>query len=328
MLMYLGVQVGSARKKYGVKYPSMYSDKEQVFNCIQRAHQNTLEVYPQWLVFQTIAALEYPIAASLLGVIWVSSRFSYAWGYYTGDPAKRMRGAYGYIGLFGVILLSISVALKLLGDVLSQWRLCRAHCACAAQSHCLRRKTAEYISTYCEPQEKLKKSAGSGQIGSMSGFLDGIRCGDCECNVDWGEKRNTIASIAAGVLFFTGWWIIIDAAIMYPKEEQFHHAYHTCGVIATIAFLMINAVSNGQVRGDSYSEGCLGQTGARIWLFIGFMLAFGSLIASMWILFGGFVVTDHKELSVYPGIAVFFQNAFIFFGGLVFKFGRTEDLWQ
>ncbi|XP_055025296.1 transmembrane protein 50A [Paramisgurnus dabryanus] len=162
----------------------------------------------------------------------------------------------------------------------------------------------------------------------MSGFLDGIRCGDCECNVDWGEKRNTIASIAAGVLFFTGWWIIIDAAIMYPKEEEFHHAYHTCGVIATIAFLMINAVSNGQVRGDSYSEGCLGQTGARVWLFIGFMLAFGSLIASMWILFGGFVVSDQKTLPVYPGIAIFFQNAFIFFGGLVFKFGRTEDLWQ
>ncbi|XP_016315174.1 transmembrane protein 50A-like isoform X1 [Sinocyclocheilus anshuiensis] len=213
----------------------------------------------------------------------------------------------------------------------------------ARLSHCLRRKTAECFSTYCEPREKLKKSAGkpaerlkrsiyfsegSGQIRSMSGFLDGIRCGDCECNVDWGEKRNTLASIAAGVLFFTGWWIIIDAAIMYPKEEQFHHAFHTCGVIATIAFLMINAVSNGQVRGDSYSDGCLGQTGARVWLFIGFMLAFGSLIASMWILFGGFVVTDKKDLSVYPGIAVFFQNAFIFFGGLVFKFGRTEDLWQ
>ncbi|XP_017711624.1 PREDICTED: transmembrane protein 50A [Rhinopithecus bieti] len=88
----------------------------------------------------------------------------------------------------------------------------------------------------------------------------------------------------------------------------------------------INAVSNGQVRGDSYSEGCLGQTGARIWLFIGFMLAFGSLIASMWILFGGYVAKE-KDI-VYPGIAVFFQNAFIFFGGLVFKFGRTEDLWQ
>ncbi|CAI5781597.1 Uncharacterized protein PODLI_1B031457 [Podarcis lilfordi] len=142
------------------------------------------------------------------------------------------------------------------------------------------------------------------------------------------EKRNTIASIAAGVLFFTGWWIIIDAAVKYPHSDDFNHSYHACGVIATVAFLMINAVSNGQVRGDSYSEGCLGQTGARIWLFIGFMLAFGSLIASMWVLFGGYVIQDKEKISVYPGIAVFFQNAFIFFGGLVFKFGRTEDLWQ
>ncbi|XP_059997009.1 transmembrane protein 50A isoform X3 [Lagenorhynchus albirostris] len=143
----------------------------------------------------------------------------------------------------------------------------------------------------------------------MSGFLEGLRCSEC---IDWGEKRNTIASIAAGILFFTGWWIIIDAAVIYPSMDEFNHSYHACGVIATIAFLMINAVSNGQVRGDSYSEGCLGQTGARIWLFIGFMLAFGSLIASMWILFGGYVAKE--KAIVYPGIAVFFQNAFIFFG--------------
>ncbi|KAM9476877.1 microsomal glutathione S-transferase 3b [Clarias gariepinus] len=117
MLTYLGVNVGRARKKYDVKYPTMYSTKDDMFNCIQRAHQNTLEVYPQWLVFQTIAALVYPTAAAVLGVIWVTSRFSYAWGYYTGDPAKRMNGAYGYIGLFGVIILSLYVALQLLGVV-------------------------------------------------------------------------------------------------------------------------------------------------------------------------------------------------------------------
>uniref|UniRef100_A0A8D3CQG0 Microsomal glutathione S-transferase 3b n=1 Tax=Scophthalmus maximus TaxID=52904 RepID=A0A8D3CQG0_SCOMX len=102
MLGYLAVKVGAARKKYDVKYPTM-------------AHQNTLEVYTQWLVFQTIAALVYPLSASVLGAIWVTSRLSYAWGYYTGDPSKRMKGAYGYIGYFGVIFLSISVALQLLG---------------------------------------------------------------------------------------------------------------------------------------------------------------------------------------------------------------------
>lgn len=31
----------------------------------------------------------------------------------------------------------------------------------------------------------------------MSGFLETMRCSEC---VDWGEKRNTIASVAAGVL--------------------------------------------------------------------------------------------------------------------------------
>ncbi|XP_032834213.1 transmembrane protein 50A-like [Petromyzon marinus] len=159
----------------------------------------------------------------------------------------------------------------------------------------------------------------------MAGFLDHVRWPECEC-IDWSEKRNAIASVAAGVLFFTGWWVIIDAAVMYPESSKLNHAYHTCGVISTIAFLMINAVSNGQVRGDGYSDGCMGQTGARVWLFVGFMLSFGALIASMWILFGGFVVT--KQENVYPGLAVFFQNAFIFFGGLVFKFGRSEDLWE
>ncbi|CAJ0929955.1 unnamed protein product [Ranitomeya imitator] len=160
------------------------------------------------------------------------------------------------------------------------------------------------------------------QLVIMAGFLDNFRWPQCEC-IDWGEKRNTIASVVAGVLFFSGWWIMIDAAVVYPKQEDLNHAFHTCGVFSTVAFFMINAVSNAQVRGDGYSDGCLGRTGARIWLFIGFMMMFGSLIASMWILFGAFVT---QNVNVYPGLAVFFQNALIFFSTLIYKFGRTEEL--
>ncbi|XP_041069378.1 microsomal glutathione S-transferase 3b [Carcharodon carcharias] len=114
MLAYLAMKVGIARKKYNVKYPNMYSEKDPIFNCIQRAHQNTLEIYPQWLIFQLIAGAVYPITASVLGIIWVTSRFTYAWGYYSGVPEKRMNGSYGYIGLLGVIFLSIVVAFKIL----------------------------------------------------------------------------------------------------------------------------------------------------------------------------------------------------------------------
>lgn len=102
-------------------------------------------------------------------------------------------------------------------------------------------------------------------LGVMAGFLDNFRWPECEC-VDWGERRNTVASVAAGVLvsagdparawrhflfcraggltpvlwsqFFTGWWIMIDAAVMYPLPGQMNHAFHTCGVFSTLAFFM------------------------------------------------------------------------------------------
>lgn len=34
---------------------------------------------------------------------------------------------------------------------------------------------------------------------AMAGFLDNFRWPECEC-IDWGERRNTVASIVAGVL--------------------------------------------------------------------------------------------------------------------------------
>lgn len=147
---------------------------------------------------------------------------------------------------------------------------------------------------------------------------------DCSC-CELGERRNLVASITAGTLFFTGWWIIIDASAQYNATDM-NHAVHACGAVGTVAFFMINSISNGHIRGDSYNEGCCGPLLGKIWLLIGFILAFGALIGSMWILFGVYVV-PHAS-TAYPGVAVFLQNALIFFGTMVFKFGRTEELWE
>ena len=37
-------------------------------------------------------------------------------------------------------------------------------------------------------------------------------------NTDWSEKRNKIASVLAGALFFSGWWFALDASIS-PQED-------------------------------------------------------------------------------------------------------------
>lgn len=39
--------------------------------------------------------------------------------------------------------------------------------------------------------------------------------------------------------FALGWWCVIDAAAQYPSNADFNHAYHVCGVIATLAMLML-----------------------------------------------------------------------------------------
>ncbi|XP_046650441.1 transmembrane protein 50A-like [Daphnia pulicaria] len=141
------------------------------------------------------------------------------------------------------------------------------------------------------------------------------------------EKRNTYASVSAGILFASGWWMIFDVAARYPAMEVFHHAYHVCGVVGTISMIMINMVSNGAIRGDSYSEdGCLGSRGARGWFFLGLVLGFTALIASCWILFQAYVIP--ANVPQWPGVGLFMQNLFIFLSSLMFRFGRSEELWS
>jgi len=114
LLQYLGFKVGAARRKFGVKYPAMYSDKEPVFNCVQRAHQNTLEVYTMFLMLLIFGGLQHPCLSACAGALWLVSRVVYAHGYYTGEPANRNRGAFGYLGLITLLGTTTSFALHLL----------------------------------------------------------------------------------------------------------------------------------------------------------------------------------------------------------------------
>ncbi|XP_059166779.1 glutathione S-transferase 3, mitochondrial-like [Physella acuta] len=117
VLNYLGFRVMQARKKYDVQYPNLYSDTSREFNCIQRAHQNTLEVYPQFLAFLLLGGLQLPRLSAGFGALWLVSRIVYAHGYYTFDPSKRNRGAFGYIGFLGLLVNTVLFGLNSTGFI-------------------------------------------------------------------------------------------------------------------------------------------------------------------------------------------------------------------
>jgi glutathione S-transferase len=84
---------------------------------IQRGHQHTLEVYPEFLLMLGLGSIKYPLISSVGGVIWLLGRIAFFQvlikdlffrsfyliffkGYSTGHPEKRRYGSFSYIGLF------------------------------------------------------------------------------------------------------------------------------------------------------------------------------------------------------------------------------------
>ncbi|KAJ7215945.1 hypothetical protein GGX14DRAFT_562391 [Mycena pura] len=94
LLSWQAITVGTHRTRAGVTYPHVYADKQEMagaraavlFNCAQRAHQNTLENVPSVCLMTGILATRHPtLAAAALG-LWVVSRIAYTLGYLTGNP--------------------------------------------------------------------------------------------------------------------------------------------------------------------------------------------------------------------------------------------------
>lgn len=89
--MWMGIQVGRARLKYGVDAPA--TDGAPEFRRTFRVHVNTLEglasFLPSLWIFAIVAS---DSGASILGLVWCIGRIVYALGYYK-DAEKRVRGA-------------------------------------------------------------------------------------------------------------------------------------------------------------------------------------------------------------------------------------------
>lgn len=92
---WMGFQVGSARKKYKVPYPTLYAIESEnkdakLFNCVQRGHQNSLEMMPVFFLLMVLGGIRHPCVCAALGSLFLVTRYFYFTGYATGDPKNRL----------------------------------------------------------------------------------------------------------------------------------------------------------------------------------------------------------------------------------------------
>ncbi|KAK8921389.1 hypothetical protein KSP39_PZI020563 [Platanthera zijinensis] len=118
--MWMGMQVGKARKKYKVPYPALYAVESEnkdakLFNCIQRGHQNSIEYMPVFFALLLLGGIQHPLFAAGFGLFYGVTRFFYFKGYASGVPENRLKiGGYNFLGLFGLIICSASFGINLL----------------------------------------------------------------------------------------------------------------------------------------------------------------------------------------------------------------------
>eukprot|EP00093_Oithona_nana_P012489 12489.XXX_809711_810449_1 [CDS] Oithona nana genome sequencing. len=87
------MKIGGKRRELKIEYPAQWSDKHPIFNCYQRAHQNTLENVPFFLAMLMGGGVRHPLVASTAGALWLVARIIYSLGYYSGEPKGRIPGA-------------------------------------------------------------------------------------------------------------------------------------------------------------------------------------------------------------------------------------------
>ncbi|KAL4196863.1 hypothetical protein AMTRI_Chr04g248370 [Amborella trichopoda] len=99
--LWMSFQVGKARKRYKVFYPTLYAVESEnkdakLFNCVQRGHQNSLEMMPIFFVLLLLGGLRHPLIASGLGLFYTVARYFYFKGYATGVPENRLKIGYSF----------------------------------------------------------------------------------------------------------------------------------------------------------------------------------------------------------------------------------------
>ncbi|XP_031492561.1 uncharacterized protein LOC116259083 [Nymphaea colorata] len=117
---WMAFQVGKARKRYKVPYPTLYAIESEnkdakLFNCIQRGHQNSLEVMPVFFALLLLGGVRYPVAATALGILYTVGRYFYFSGYSTGVPDNRLTlGRLSFFALLGLMVCTVSFGVHLL----------------------------------------------------------------------------------------------------------------------------------------------------------------------------------------------------------------------
>ena len=138
-------------------------------------------------------------------------------------------------------------------------------------------------------------------------------------------KSNTKISLLTGLLFFCGWWLMIDVNCHDRKLFDNNKEYYVPAIFGTLALILVSLIPNSII--DEYDENdghvASGTFGLILMLWIGFCLSFGCIIAAFYIWIALFLMDQDKPQ--YPGVVIVLHNLMIFATIILIKFFKERE---
>lgn len=127
--------------------------------------------------------------------------------------------------------------------------------------------------------------------------------------------RNTLVSVACGLLFSLAWWLLIDGIIQ--SNGTFVFVYILPAVFGTFSGICLNLVSKtDMLETDSlFGAGEIGGK-TRLWTFSMLTLSFVCIGGAIWVL------AQHYPNGDWPGVALLLNTLFVFISAVAFFIAR------
>ncbi|DBA93918.1 TPA: hypothetical protein ACH3X3_013956 [Trebouxia sp. C0006] len=128
----------------------------------------------------------------------------------------------------------------------------------------------------------------------------------------------------------SGWMLVRPAASRFPLCSYLlpegtstikHGMQYLPGFCATLALVMTNCLRREDLEEcDSFDEGVYCRS--RSWLFLAYLVSFGSIMGSVAVLLKSYALNDAIDV-MWPGVAGLFQVTLILAAGLLLFVSRT-----
>eukprot|EP01113_Clastostelium_recurvatum_P018570 TRINITY_DN2189_c0_g1_i1.p1 TRINITY_DN2189_c0_g1~~TRINITY_DN2189_c0_g1_i1.p1 ORF type:complete len:150 (-),score=21.85 TRINITY_DN2189_c0_g1_i1:100-549(-) len=139
-----------------------------------------------------------------------------------------------------------------------------------------------------------------------------------------GSRTSMLLCYGGGICFALGWWLWIDACAFSATQldAKIDFGYWIPGIVSSFALILINIVSPAALdTSASWDNSMLAR--ARGFLFFAFTIAFGGLIASVWLAIVHWF--NDTSISNFPGIALILQSSFIFLAAVMVRFAKLPE---